>query len=174
MQQAEIELLVIAAQDGDLKAFETLYAHHHQSLLRYAYRLTQNLTLAEDATQEAWINIAKNIRKIDDTRAFKSWIYKLVRWRATDLLRAVKKSRELESTLSLEIPEQAAPNDYEGESKLSLALDTLPETEKQILHLFYLDQLKIKEIANVLSIPAGTVKSRLNRARTMLKGKFTQ
>lgn len=67
-----------------------------------------------------------------------------------------------------------AENKTDKDETLSTALSRLPNIEKQIIHLFYLDEMKIAEISIVLEIPTGTVKSRLNRARQMLKQKYQQ
>lgn len=57
------------------------------------------------------------------------------------------------------------------QSKIGIAIDKLPKVEKEIIHLFYLDEMKVAEVAIILGIPTGTVKSRLNRARALLKQK---
>lgn len=174
MNQAEQDLLVLTAQNGNQKAFGLLFKYYHKPLVGFAIKLSNDSELSNDAVQDAWIKIAKNIRQLKDPRVFKSWIYRLVRWKLTDLLR--KRSRE--SNQLEELNEETAVNLGEGKTDenetLSTALCRLPDIEKQIIHLFYLDEMKIAEISVVLEIPAGTVKSRLNRARQMLKQKYQQ
>ncbi|MCF6193249.1 MAG: hypothetical protein L3J46_02815 [Kangiellaceae bacterium] len=80
MNQAEQDLLVLAAQNGNHQAFGLLARHFHGPLVKFAVKMSRDLELADDAVQESWIKIAKNIRKLKDPRAFKSWIYRLVRW----------------------------------------------------------------------------------------------
>jgi len=127
MLQAEEDLLVLAAQDGDHSAFEYLHKKYHKPLLRYAFKVCQNQEIAQDAVQNSWLKLAKNIRKLKDPRVFR---------------------------------------------ELRYAINRLPSIEKQMIHLFYLEELKISEISMILGIPVGTVKSRLNRARKQLKQKF--
>jgi len=172
--QAELDLLVLTAQNGNHRAFGLLVELHHKPLVGFAYKLSNDNELANDVVQESWIKAAKNIRKLNDPRAFKSWIYRLVRWKLLDMLR--RKSRE--SIQLEELNEDSTSSILDGDSSedetLSIAIKRLPDLEKQIIHLFYLDEMKIAEISTILEIPAGTVKSRLNRARQMLKQKYQQ
>jgi RNA polymerase sigma factor (sigma-70 family) len=87
MNQAEHDLLVIDAQDGSRTAMNALVAHHHRDLLRFAYSLCRNTALAQDAVQDAWIKVVRRLRRLNDPRAFRGWVYHAVRWRVLDLLR---------------------------------------------------------------------------------------
>lgn len=172
--QAKLELLFLSAQDGDHEAFTRLYEEHHTALLRYARMLTPVGTIADDATQEAWINFAKNIRKVKDPRAYRAWLYKLTRWRVTDLARKhAKEVNELDSDLENHIVDaDETMSGADNNISLSDEIKKLPTTERQIIQLFYLDEFNTTEIAEALEIPKGTVKSRLYRARKLLKDKL--
>ncbi len=173
MQEAELDLLVLAAQDGERRAFELLFGHYQPLLLRHAFRLSADRELAQDAVQEAWIRISRNLRKLHDPRTFRSWIYRQVRWVLIDLQRASTRRRNV--TLELQQTEALAQDAVTSNAgdELLAAIDHLPALERHTLHLFYLDDLKINEIAAVLDIPPGTVKSRLNRARNLLRQRFS-
>lgn len=166
MKQSEEDLIVLAAQQGNERAFEFLFRRYHERLLRFAGRLSRDRELARDAVQEAWIRISRRLRRLDDPRAFRSWLFRAVRWQVLDRL----KSRR-DSHVPLDEREFVAPVDDRIQQGRALAewIAELPELEHQALHLFYLDGLKTGEIAAVLDIPAGTVKSRLNRARNLLR-----
>ncbi len=174
MKQAEIDLLVIAAQQGSKAAFGAIYAHFQVPLQRFAYRLCGDRALAQDAVQDAWLRTAKHLRRLDDVRAFRSWLYRSVRWQCLDLL----KQRKREVAIAAQDSPEAAGEDMAGaieaSAGIAAALAKLPEVERQIVQLFYMDELSVAEIGSVLSVPAGTVKSRLHRARAMLKQKFEQ
>jgi RNA polymerase sigma-70 factor (ECF subfamily) len=172
MQQAEEDLLILAAQDGSQKAFNLLYRRYHKSLLRYAWKVCDDREIARDAVQEAWLKFAGNIRKLEDPRAFRSWLYRQVRWCAIDLLRVVKRHSENAEIFEEELHADARDSGSEDKGELKLAIKRLPAIEKQMIHLFYLDELKVSEIAVVLDIPVGTVKSRLKRARDLLRQRF--
>lgn len=174
MNQAEQDLLVLTAQSGSQQAFGLLFKFYHRPLIGFAFKLCNDRELSNDAVQDAWIKAAKNIRQLRDPRAFKSWIYRLVRWKLLDLLRIRAREDNQFQELNEEIVAHIADNRTAPDDTLSLALSRLPDIEKQIIHLFYLDEMKIAEISSILEIPAGTVKSRLNRARQMLKQKYQQ
>lgn len=170
MHQTEEELLVLAAQDGSDRAFSFLFHRYQKALLRYGLKVSGDDQIAQDAVQEAWLKLAKNIRRLDDPRAFKAWIYQLVHWSCIDLLRATKHSKlHQDLTDDIVLTADRANDQYDS---LSVSIKRLPGTEKQMIHLFYLEELSVKEVAQVLKISEGTVKSRLNRARRLLKERF--
>lgn len=170
MHQSEEDFLVLAAQGGDRRAIGVLYRHYYQRLLRYAYKVGGAHDVAQEAVQDAWIRAMKTLSRLEDPRAFRSWLYNLVRWRAIDLLRASNRyCEEQEEPLDEATLPEIDDNDAD---ELRLAINRLPSIERQIIHLFYLDELQVKEIAAVLHIASGTVKSRLNRARKLLRQRF--
>ncbi|HBN14157.1 MAG: hypothetical protein CMQ46_02680 [Gammaproteobacteria bacterium] len=170
MQQAEEELLVLAAQDGDNRAFQRLFQRYQSALLRYGYKVSGDPQIAQDGTQEAWFRLARNIRQLDDPKAFKSWMYQLVHWSCIDLLKKTSGS-ELQLDQSDVVPE-VSDNKSEQQESLNAAINRLPALEKQMIHLFYLEEMSVRQVAQVLRISEGTVKSRLNRARRLLKERF--
>ena len=178
MLPAEEDLLVMAAQRGNQQAFRILFKHYQQALLRFAYKLSADQDIANEATQQCWITSAKNLHKLRDPRAFKSWLYRLTRWRTLDLLRQQQRNDELHqqdiNDVDIETltDSQSMTSDNTDTSSLIEAIERLPAIEKQIVHLFYLDDLSLAEISIVVDIPTGTVKSRLNRARHLLKQKY--
>lgn len=171
MHQSEEDFLVLAAQDGDRRAIGLLYRHYHQRLFRYAYRLCGTRDMAQEAVQNTWIRAMKTISRLEDPRAFRSWLYRMIRWHSIDLLRVANRYTE-EQENALEEAAAPASGVADDVDELRLAINRLPHLERQIIHLFYLDELSVREVAVVLNIPAGTVKSRLNRARTLLKQRF--
>lgn len=171
MQRAKEDLLVVHAQQGSVRAFEALYRHYAPLLARFAYRLCGDEQLALDAVQDAWITLSKTLRRLEDPRGFRSWAYKTVRWRVVDQLRKKPEESDAlnEGTCATEQNTvlDATPD------QLSAHLSQLSGDDRQVIFLFYLEELKISEIAHVLDIPVGTVKSRLNRARTQLRQQMT-
>lgn len=170
MQQAEEELLVLEAQDGDNRAFQQLYQRYQNALLRYGYKVSGDRQIAQDAAQEAWFRLARNIRQLDDPKAFKSWMYQLVHWSCIDLL---KKTRGSDQQLDVsDVEPEFSDDNSEQQESLNAAINRLPSLEKQMIHLFYLEEMSVRQVAQVLRISEGTVKSRLNRARRLLKERF--
>ncbi len=169
MRDAEHDLLVLNAQAGRRHSMEALVTLHHADVVRYATSLCGDVALARDAVQDAWITVTRRLRRLDDPRAFRSWLYHAVRWRTLDAVR--RRTRRAETSID-EVGESLLPvEDTSGrERQLSLdaALDALPAIEREILQLFYRRGLAMREIAHVQSVPVGTVKSRLHRARQQL------
>ena len=164
--------MVLAAQTGNQQAFNLICRHYYKSLLCYAFKVCNDKEIARDAVQDAWLKLSRNIQKLEDPRAFRSWLYRLVRWCAIDLMRESNRYKSNEETLNNEQYFDAGEENNDESESINLAINRLPSIEKQMIHLFYLEELKISEIALVLDIPTGTVKSRLKRARELLRQKF--
>lgn len=173
MHQAEIDLLVLAAQDGNAAAFGRLVRHFDAPLRRFAYSVGADAELAHDAVQEAWLTVARSLRRLDDVRAFRSWLFRAVRWKVLDRLRQPA-SRELplDAVEAEALLDDREPVVDDGDG-LRTAPRQLPAIDRQALQLFYLQEMSVAEVALALDVPAGTVKSRLNRARKQLKQHLT-
>ncbi len=173
MQQAEIELLVIDAQLGDEKAFTQLCHYFYKGLIHFAYKISGNEQLAQDAVQNSWLKIAKSFKRIKDPRSFKSWIYQSVRWQTLDLLKKQQKELNKQSTTDVEeLIDKTPINGSEENKNLLHHINQLAEIDKQAIHLFYLEEMSLQEISIIIAVPIGTIKSRLNRARKILKQKL--
>lgn len=168
------EILVLKAQAGDARAFELLYKAYQPSLLKFAMRMLGREAAAKDAVQEAWITIARTLSALNTPSMFRARVFKAVRWRALDQLRqrpAEPVSLDAHDGLDVAAPSGAATG-MATSDQLGALISALPEPERQAIYLFYLEEMKVTEIAAVLDVPAGTVKSRLNRARGRLKTHF--
>ncbi|GHA86859.1 RNA polymerase sigma factor SigK [Algimonas arctica] len=164
------------AADGDARAFDLLYRRWHPKLLRLAQRLTRNPDEARDVMQDAALTMARDIRKLKDPARFSAWACTIVRRRTADHIdKAVRRRAGLTGWPDAH-DASGASGDVGPESALSLkqALSRLPETERLMLNLVYLDGFRGHEIAAALGIPLGTVKSRLFAARQALKTFYTQ
>jgi RNA polymerase sigma-70 factor, ECF subfamily len=173
MITAELELWVIDAKSGNSSAFNRLCQHFHPSLLRYSYKLCDNKTLAQDAVQNSWLKVIKSLHQLQDPRAFRSWLFQTVHRQTLDLLKQQQKSKLRFSDQELDLCASGATSSAtyhaSAEHSITQALASLTAIDQQAIHLFYLEQMSLKEISIVLDIPTGTVKSRLNRARKSLK-----
>jgi len=168
------ELLVLRCQDGDAEALKALIARWQPRLMRFAWRLTAEREAASDAVQDAWLAIVRGLRRLDDPARFRTWAYRIVRNRCVDFLRrrAVRRSKPQEpGDQAPRLDEKFLKNaDPGGEvDALRAALRMLSDDDRAVLVLRYLDGMGVAEIARVLDVPAGTVKSRLHHARNRLK-----
>ena len=172
MQQAKADLLVLEAQAGNRAAFEMLYRHYNKPLLRFAYRFCCDEQLAGDAVQEAWITLSKTLKSLKDPRGFRIWAYRTVRWRVVD---QVRRRGTVDGVQTEPLSEDTAASEMGGSAHLATSdqlkthLTKLPTEERHALALFYFEEMKLSEIAVILEVPIGTVKSRLNRARGKLR-----
>ena len=165
------ELLVLRCQDGESRAFGELIELWHERLWRHARRLTTDPSLADDAMQDAWMAIVRGIGRLGDPALFRPWAFRIVTYKSTDLLRRRSRRRDLDAKIaSGSIPDSVVLEDDPPEiAGLRSAMAVLPSDRRALLALHYLEELSVAEIAVVLGIPEGTVKSRLFNARRALK-----
>jgi len=162
---------VVLAQEGDERAFELLYRRWHPKLLRFAYRLTNDADTAQDVMQDAALTIAKNISRLDDPTRFSAWAYTIVRRRAADQIARKVKRRRLKTNIKRNSPTEDTMSPDEALS-LNQALLALPERDRTLLTLFYVDGMNGRELAAAMNLPLGTIKSRLFTARQKLKSSY--
>ncbi len=166
-ERVDEEYLILKAQAGSEKAFGVLYRSYNPSLLRSAFRLCRNEQISLDAVQDAWLTITRNLGGLKNPFMFRAHAFKAVRWRTIDLMR--KRDNNL-MTLDIDVLDESAEElPWATTNQIVALVERLPEVERQAIDLFYLEEMSIKELAEVFRISAGTVKSRLNRARNRLK-----
>lgn len=163
------ELLVLAAQARQVEAFERLASRWHPRLLRHARRLTADADGAQDAVQEAWVAIARGLRGLQDPACFGSWALRITSRRCADWIAHRQRMRQRFSEIgaAADVP---APTDDRGDdlSQVREALRRLGPEQRALMAMYYVEGLSVGDIAEVLEIPAGTVKSRLYHARERL------
>ena len=167
------ELLVLRAQSGDRDAMRALFKAWNPRLRAHASRLLgAHASLdASDATQEAWLAIAKRIRKLSDPALFAPWAHRIVAHKCADASRrAIRERRARESRPATETV-HPAPDDR---ADLRAAFAALTLEHRAVLSMRYGSDLGIGHIALALGIPPGTVKSRLHAARAALKQAINQ
>lgn len=167
------EYLAASARAGDRTAFGKLAARWEKRLMRHAWRLTGDADAARDIAQDAWIDMARGIGRLDDCAAFPAFAFRVVTRRAADWVRRLKRTRRGAAAFAAEPRESFAGNeDMDARASspaLAAALAGLPADQRAAIALFYLEDLSVAEIAAALGVPAGTVKTRLMAARDKLK-----
>jgi RNA polymerase sigma-70 factor, ECF subfamily len=163
------ELLVMRCQEGSRESFDLLIRRWQPPLWRYARALTGNNDAAWDVTQESWMAMVQQIRELSDPAWFTVWAYRIVRNKCADYCRRSDRRRRL-ADASLERQRAQCDRLQEGTSEAVVgALWQLPREARELVTLKYRADLNIVEIAVILGIPAGTVKSRLHHAREQLR-----
>jgi RNA polymerase sigma-70 factor (ECF subfamily) len=169
-----IELLVLQAQSGSRHAMNQLVELWTPKLARRAYRLTQDHEGAHEVVQETWIGIARGIARLRDPSRFSAWSLRIVHNQSADWIRARAKIRNIQSR-QLNNPTETLSTDHhwsEDSEQVRIAVSTLDPKLREVVYLFYMDQCTIEQIAIVLNIPQGTAKTRLARARSILKSQL--
>jgi len=168
-EQLADELLVMRCQDGEADALAELVSRWQRRLWRHAYRLTGHAEGAWEVAQEAWLSIVRGIRRLDDPARFAGWAFRIVTNKASNWIRDRRCRRASQQGLPVEPRADDADDSGEQAEDLQAALRRLPRPQRTILSLRYLEGFGVAEIAAILSIPAGTVKSRLHTARNELR-----
>jgi RNA polymerase sigma factor (sigma-70 family) len=167
---AHDEWLVLRCQIGEREAFDGLIARWHPLLWRYAARLSNDPDTAADVVQDVWLRVVRSISTLRDAAKFRPWVFGIARRVLMDRLRARYTGPVFEAVDLAEIAETDVDDSHADDlSALHTELARLPMLERDILVLFYLQELSLSEIAEVAAIPIGTVKSRLFRARQLLR-----
>lgn len=171
------ERLVIRCQLGERAAFDALIARWAGPVARYARRVTGDPDRAAELAQEIWLRAIRGIGRLRDGRRLRGWLFGIAHRSFMDMLRRHYGAPPMVDLRDDAIEAVAAEEDgalHEDLDALEHHLARLPPVEREVLTLFYLDELSIAELAEALAIPPGTVKSRLFRAKRLLRQNFEQ
>lgn len=173
------EQLLVDYRTGDLAAFRILMERYHDDLLRFLLRFMGDRQAAEDVFQETFLQIHNSAESFDETRRFKPWLFTIAANKGRDLHRKSSRrptlglsahvgddeSRTFVDLMEIDVPAPSAAMDArEQDAAVQKAVDELPEHYREILLLAYFQRLSYGQIAEILEIPLGTVKSRLHAA----------
>ena len=167
------EILVVRCQLGERAAFDALIQRWSAPLHRYAMKLTGDPDLALDLAQEVWLRVIQGMGRLRDAANFRAWMFGIAHRVFADRLR-VRYAIPIDHAAPLEGVADDGLSFEEEELKRALALgvEVLPIVEREVVVLFYFEALSLAEIASALGVPEGTVKSRLFRARNLLRQHF--
>ncbi len=157
---------LIRAREGDLSAFEDLVRAYQGDLWRFAYSYTRDRALAEDVTQEAFLRAYRFLGSFRGDSKFSSWLFRIARNCALDLIHARKGQEER----ALRAPDPIGPTDPIARLELQTALGAVSEDHREPFLLIEVFGLSYQETADVLHVKVGTVKSRMHRARAAMMG----
>lgn len=166
--------------DGDVAAFRLIIERYHDELMRFLRRMMGDASAADDVFQDTFIQVHQSLETFDTTRRLKPWLFTIAANKARDALRKAKRRRTLSLSaditaggergsfvdlLEIDIPGPDANMQDEERSRLvQRAVDQLSPRMREILLMAYFQRLSYAQIAELLDIPLGTVKSRLHAA----------
>jgi RNA polymerase sigma-70 factor (ECF subfamily) len=164
---------------GDPDAFDALLTRYQNRLYRYLLRLTGNTAVAEDLFQETWLKMITHIHRYDERRPFEPWLYSVARNLAIDHLRKASPQSLDEPSETGEARSALMGDDEPGSLErlleeerrglLEKRLEQLPALYREALSLRFEEEMTFEEMAEVLSVPVPTVKSRVQRALSTLR-----
>ncbi|GGO12923.1 RNA polymerase sigma factor [Microbispora rosea subsp. aerata] len=170
MDMTDLELLRLVAR-GDEHAFEQLYARHARALLAYAEGLLGEREPAEEALQETFIAVWRGADAFEGRSQVRTWLFGVCRRQALKRMRGHERPRPIDDVVDLPSPEpgpQAVALARADAAAVAAALRTLAPLHREVLDLAFAAGMSHAEIAEVLGVPPGTVKSRLFNARAAL------
>jgi RNA polymerase sigma-70 factor (ECF subfamily) len=171
----EDELLAIRCQLGEREAFDALIDRWHDPLWRYARRLAGTDDAASEVAQDVWLRVLRGIGRLREPARLRPWLFGITRRALMDRLRLKYANLDVVQVDDVELAAAEAGDDIETElESMQEALMRLPLVEREVLTLFYLRELTLVEVSDILEVPAGTVKSRLHRARHLLRRELDQ
>lgn len=166
-----IDPLVEAAKSGDTDAFEALVRANADAVFGHALRFFGERQTAEDATQEVLLKMYRSLSGFDGRARFSTWLFRLTRNVCIDMLR--RDARRAMPVDPLDLAPPPSPDFADGvvtATALEAAVTTLPPEDRDALNAVTLFGLSYEDAGSALGIPAGTVKSRVFRARRTLLG----
>lgn len=168
----ELELIQ-RSLNGDLEAWGEIVGRYKEAVFAVTLSILRNYADAEDATQDAFIRAFQNLRQYDLSRKFSTWLFTVAANVAKNTLR--KRRREKEPPLP-EMdgdPAEEVQSDFRIEA-VRRAVAELPENYRAPVVLYYWHGLPLEEIGEVLGLPVGTVKTRLHRARALIRARLME
>lgn len=182
-QAADDAVLIAQAQGGDRAAFDALVSKYETRAYQYAFRLTRNPEIAADIVSDGFLRVYTALPNFRSQSAFGTWLYRIITNCYLDFKKRDKSSRlvsfeqtihsdqgEIERQIedTSDGPEEIVERNAR-EAAVQQALCNMPEQQQAMLVMFHVEMKSYEEIASVLDVPLGTVKSRLNRARIALR-----
>lgn len=177
VEQNDVQL-VIASRNGDQDAFALLVQYHQRRVFNLVYRMLQDYEEANEVTQEAFLAAWQGLSSFRGDASFSTWLYRIAYNCCLKQLELRKRDRSLQSALELEQTWEQRDIDQQANAELEARdrqevvreqLSNLPAKYRMVLVLRHLQEMTYEEMAEILKMPIGTVKTHLFRARNLLK-----
>lgn len=155
-------------EESEQKRFTQLYKEHHRLVRNVLYNMVDEKVL-DDLVQEAFLRIWKGLPRFAFKSSLKTWIYRIAIHTALDHLRTIKLRPRESSLEELQIVPDEKLELPLNQHLVQQALQTLDENHRSVIILHFFEELDITQVAKILEIPPGTVKSRIFTAKGKLK-----
>ncbi len=182
LERASERALITRCKNGEIGAFDELFTRYEKRVFNCALHICGNYHDASDITQEAFLRVFNSISTFRGDANFLTWVYRIVTNVFLDERKKSKAHRQTSLDEYIELDESSVARQIVDDAPLpadvveageraqivQAAIKSLPEYQRIIVTLYHMESLSYDEIAEVLQLPIGTVKSRLNRARLAL------
>jgi RNA polymerase sigma-70 factor (ECF subfamily) len=167
---ARDEWLALGCQHGRPEAFEQLVQEMERPLFYYVTKLVQDEERALDVLQEIWLTAFRTIHRLKEPRGLRSWLYRIAHGLSVDRIRRDISHTQAEQAKAV-LADAVAQEAFSAEDAAAIhrALDTLDFKHREVLVLYFLEDLPLGEIAGAIGCPPGTVKSRIFYAKQALR-----
>jgi RNA polymerase sigma-70 factor (ECF subfamily) len=175
------EELAESVKRGEKNAFGAIVERYEKKLLRYGNKFLSDGEDVKDIVQDVFMSVYQNIRSFDGAQRFSPWVYRIAHNAFVNGLK--KKSRnpfvflDFDALLAHTVYKDPAEDEREQKEMRTMidkGLNAIPQKYKEILILYYLEEIPYKEIADILKIPVGTVGIRLKRAKSALRNAYAK
>jgi RNA polymerase sigma-70 factor (ECF subfamily) len=165
------EALIARIADGDRLAMQVLFARHHVRVYRFVLRLVKNQALAEDLISEVFLDVWRQAARFEARSAAGTWLLSIARFKALSELRRRPDRALDEATLAVADPAddpEATIVKTDRNEALRRCLDLLSPDHREVIDLVYYHEMSVEQVAEIVGIPANTVKTRVFHARKRL------
>ncbi len=167
------QLPVAAARAGNAAAWDALFRRYQLPLYVYVFELVRNEQTALDVVQETFINATRYLRSLRDDKKFGSWLFSIAHQKCQQYWRKPPRTESLDENFAETHTDECRPDDLliraEQQEEFMKLLGQLPEIHRSVLLLHYLEDFSLEEVAAIVGIGVGTVKSRLHYAKKSLR-----
>lgn len=170
------ESLMSSLQKGDESAFTILYDRYSNRILYFMFKMLRNdEAKAQDFTQDIFIKVIEAADQFDTSKSFKTWIFTIAANHCKNYFRSNKQMFDIDDSSNSIVFQDSIEDNYDQKEfriKLNSEVVKLSYKFKETFILRYFEDLKIKEIAEIMDCPVGTIKSRLNHVTQILAKKL--
>lgn len=169
---AEEAGLLARCRAGDAGAFRILVERYQHRACGIAFRIVRSRPDAEEIAQDAFVKAWLGLKEFRGDAAFSTWLYRIVAHRALDRVETLKNRRAreepLEDAVAVAASADRAPAGPDSR-RIARLMESLPSSQRAAVALFYFEEQSVAEIASLLKMPEGTIKTNLSRARAWLR-----
>jgi RNA polymerase sigma-70 factor (ECF subfamily) len=165
------EELVIEVRSKDKERYIDVVKRYEEKLMRYVTYLIGDEEKAKDVVQDSFIKAYVNLNGFDTKKKFSSWIYRIVHNEAINSVKKYHKEVPLKQDMDFESGEDIEHDFTKKEiiEKAHICLQEMPMMYSEPLSLFFLEDMPYDQISDILRLPMGTIATRINRAKTLMK-----